>query len=133
MLVGTGAALVGKKLTRIIVRLRTEGSSPAGTIQVGIRKANDTFVKFGADLNVATMTNDSTDRDFTFDLISNFYPLAVGDRVTIEGVVTTGHVGVKKHSSGGIANLTMQDWNGTTWSNETSGYQVAGTFYDQGS
>jgi hypothetical protein len=134
MLVGSGATLVGKALTRIIVRLRTGGTSPTGNFQVGIRKADNSFLQFGSTIDVTTLPDDSTDRDYTYDLISNFYPLAVGDRVTIETTnIASGTLSVKKHSAGGIANLTFQDYDGTTWSNESSGYQLAGTFYQQGS
>jgi hypothetical protein len=132
MLVETGAALIGKVLARIVVRLRTESSSPSGTIQVGIRKANDTFVQFGSNLDVTTMTDDGTDRDFTFDLLTNVYPLAVGDRITVETTnVANGWVGVKKDQGGSIPNLTFQDFGTSSWSNE-SGYQLAGTFYESG-
>lgn len=134
MLIGTSATLIGKQLARIVVRLRTGATSPTGTFQVGIRKGSDnSFIQFGSTTDVTTLPDDNTDRDYTFDNILNFYPLAAGDRVTIETTnIASGTLSVKKHQSGGIANLTFQDYDGTTWTNESSGYQMAGTYYQQG-
>jgi hypothetical protein len=132
MLVETGSTLIGKTLVRIVVRLRTEGTSPTGSFKVGIRKANDTFLQFGSTVNVTTMVDDSTDRDFTFDLLTNSYPLAVGDRITIETTdIANGHLGVKKDQGGNIPNMTWQTFGTSSWSNE-SGYQLSGTFYESG-
>lgn len=131
-LIGSGSALIGKVLSRITVRLRTGSSGPTGNVTVGIRKANNTFIQFGSTLAASSMPDDGTDRDYTFDLLTNSYPLTAGDWISVEGtdMGSSNQVEVKKHQSGGVANITFQDYDGSSWSNESSGYQLAGTFYE---
>lgn len=129
---GANSPLTGKIISRITVRLRTGGTGPTGVLKVGIRKANDSFVQFGSNLDVSSMPDDGTDRNYTFDLLSNTYALANGDRITCEtsNINSGGRVEVKKHQDGGVNGITMQDWDGNSWSDESSGYQLAATIYE---
>lgn len=131
ILVQAGSAFVGAQLGRITLSLRTDGHQPNGQFWVGIRKADNTFVYFGPGvMNGSSFTpNDDTFRNYNYDNLENRYKIVAGDRISIEGNMTTGYLELQCSKDGGSPN-TVQIWNGSSY--VTTGvvsFRVGGSMY----
>lgn len=119
ILINAGNPLIGHNIGRISLSLRRSVATPNNQNWVGIRKADNTFIYFGGGIfDASTFPYFSVYGMTDYDKLENHYQLAIGDRICIEGNMTTGYIEIQC-STDSPAYQTVQIWNGSAWT--TSG------------
>lgn len=130
----------GKRLGRITIAGLKRSSDASGTIQIGIIKANGSFIGFGSSFSASSLsTSDWTTK--TADNTANAHPTtgyacAVGDGVGILWTGGDGTIYVQRGGSNSYEDLsrscqaTFED--DDEWHITNSSYAMAGIFYTGG-
>jgi hypothetical protein len=116
ILVGAGSGLVGAQVGRITQSVRSNGTHPVGSWQIGIRRGSDnSFISYGAGTYTSITPEDTFFRNYSFDALNNTYKLIVGDRIVIEAIsLSSGYLEFECSKNGGTPQQ-VQIYNGTSW------------------
>ena len=122
----TGQTEIGRIPIRVKFKLAKTGS-PTGTLSCKIRNSADT-VQFTSPTTIDISTLTGTHTEYTFELNTNTYALANGDRITLEpsgGTVDgSNYINIGSKSAAGLANSEHQTYQSSTWSTYSAGYDL---------